>query len=330
LNRKDGVVVQEVVRKKMIVCKLVHYKRVEPVILWHMWGKRKMVENVRGSIFMVIAMGAFALEDMFVKSASSVVSIGEILFLFGLGGTLAFTLLTRKRNEVILHPAIFSAPLIIRVVCEVVGRLFFILAITLTPLSSASAILQATPLVVVFGAAIFFGEHVGWRRWVAIFIGFLGVLMIVRPGVDQFQPISLLAVIATLGFAGRDLATRAAPPVLSNMQLGVYGFFILIPTGLIMTPFTGGFIWPDITSAIEILSAIFFGVIAYYSLTVAMRTGEVSMVTPFRYTRLVFALIIGVFVFSEQPDMGTIIGSLIIVLSGIYSLMKGPASRYDL
>lgn len=285
-----------------------------------------MVGNVRGSIFMIISMGCFALEDMFVKGASSVVPIGVILILFGLGGTCAFALLTRKRNEVILHPAILSPPLIIRVICEVVGRLFFILAITLTPLSSASAILQATPLVVVLGAAVFFGEYVGWRRWVAIFVGFLGVLMIVRPGVDQFQPISLLAVIATLGFAGRDLATRAAPPVLSNMQLGVYGFFILIPTGLVMAPFTGGFLWPDMISGIQILAAIFFGVIAYYTLTVAMRTGEVSMVTPFRYTRLVCALIIGVFVFSEQPDSLTIVGGLVIVLSGIYSLMKGSTA----
>lgn len=288
-----------------------------------------MVANVRGSIFMVLSMAGFALEDMFVKSASSVVSIGVILVLFGLGGTCAFALLTRKRDEVILHPAILSPPLIIRVICEVVGRLFFILAITLTPLSSASAILQATPLVVVLGAAIFFREHVGWRRWVAIFIGFLGVMMIVRPGVDQFQPISLLAVIATLGFAGRDLATRAAPPVLSNMQLGVYGFFVLIPTGLVMAPFTGGYLWPDVTSAIEILAAILFGVIAYYALTVAMRTGEVSMVTPFRYTRLVCALLIGVFVFSEQPDVLTIIGSLVIVLSGIYSLVKGTVNGVD-
>ncbi len=90
-----------------------------------------------------------------------------------------------------------------------------------------------------------------------------------------------------------------------------------------MIPYTGGFVWPDAASAVKILSAIFFGVIGYYTLTVAMRTGEVSMVTPFRYTRLVFALFIGVFVFSEQPDVLTVLGGLVIVLSGIYSLVKG-------
>lgn len=271
---------------------------------------------------MAFAMATFALEDMFVKAASSALPVGEILILFGLGGTISFILLTLKNNETILHPKILSRPILVRVICEVIGRLCFTLAITLTPLSSASAILQATPLVVVMGAAIFFKEQVGWRRWLAILIGFIGVLMILRPGLEGFKSASLFAVLGTLGFAGRDLATRAAPPELSNMQLGVYGFFFLIPTGIIMVPFTGGIVWPDTASSLKILGAISFGVIAYYSLTVAMRTGEVSVVTPFRYTRLVFALIIGVIVFSERPDSITLFGSLIIVFSGVYSLLS--------
>lgn len=146
--------------------------------------------------------------------------------------------------------------------------------------------------------------------------------MILRPGLEGFEPASLFAVLGTLGFAGRGLATRAAPSELSNMQLGVYGFFILIPTGIIIVPFTGGIVWPDTESSLKILGAVAFGVTAYYSLTVAMRTGEVSIVTLFRYTRLIFALIIGVFVFSEQPDLMTLSGSLIIVFSGIYSLIR--------
>ena len=89
------------------------------------------------------------------------------------------------------------------------------------------------------GAALLFGEKIGFKRWLAVFAGFVGVLMIIRPGLEGFEPASLFAVIATLGFAGRDLATRAATPVLSNMQLGVYGFFILIPTGLAMLIFSG-------------------------------------------------------------------------------------------
>ena len=171
------------------------------------------------------------------------------------------------------------------------------------------------------GAAIFFGEKVGWRRWSAILVGFVGVLMIIRPGLQGFEAASILAVIGMLGFAGRDLATRAAPAVLSNVQLGIYGFFVLIPTGLAMLFYTGSAVSLNLVSASQIAGATLFGVIAYYSLTIAMRTGEVSVVTPFRYTRLVFALILGIIVFAERPDLMTLLGSAIIVGSGIYTLL---------
>ncbi len=280
------------------------------------------MDNTRGSIAMVLAMAAFSLEDMFIKAASSTVPVGEILMLFGLGGTLAFIVLTLNRRETILSRAILSPAILTRVMCEIAGRFGFTLAIALTPLSSASAILQATPLVVVAGAAIFFGERVGWSRWMAILIGFVGVLMIIRPGLESFEPASLFAVVGMLGFAGRDLATRAAPAELSNMQLGVYGFFILIPTGVVMQLFTGPAVWPDLNSGLQIAGAMLFGVVAYYLLTVAMRAGQVSVVTPFRYTRLVFALILGVAIFNERPDAITLLGSVTIVGSGVYTFLR--------
>jgi len=275
---------------------------------------------------MVLAMACFTFEDMFVKVASKSIPAGEILLLFGIGGTLAFIVLTLRRKEVIIHPAILSKPILIRAIFEVTGRVFYTLALVFIPLSSASAILQATPLVVVTGAAIFFGEKVGWRRWTAIIVGFIGVLMILQPGLEGFETTSILAVLGTLGFAGRDLATRAAPKVLSNTQLGIYGFFVLIPIGLVMLIFSGGAVIPGFYLALQLLGMIIFGVIAYYSLTIAMRTGEVSVVTPFRYTRLVFALILGFLVFSERPDTLTLLGSAVVVASGIYTLLRSRRS----
>ena len=149
--------------------------------------------------------------------------------------------------------------------------------------------------------------------------------MIIRPGLDGFQAASLFAVLGTLGFAGRDLATRAAPKELSNLQLGIYGFFILIPIGLILLFFSesySGPIWPNNTASLQILGTIIFGASAYYSLTVAMRIGEISVITPFRYTRLVFALIIGVTLFGERPDALTLVGSMIVICGGIYTLLR--------
>lgn len=281
-----------------------------------------MMDNLRGSLWMVAAMAGFAIEDMFLKSAAASLPVGQILMIFGAGGMLGFAVLAARRGERILHPAILSPAILIRCVFEVAGRLFYTLAIALTPLSSASAILQATPLVVVMGAALIFGEKVGWRRWMAIAVGFAGVLIILRPGLDGFTPLSLLAVLGMLGFAGRDLATRAAPPVLSNLQLGVYGFAMMVPTGAILLAVSGGAALPSVLAAGQLAAATVIGVLAYYALTSAMRMGEVSVVTPFRYTRLVFALILGVTVFAEQPDAATLLGSAVIVGSGIYTLLR--------
>ena len=296
-----------------------------------------MMDNLRGSLWMVAAMAGFSVEDMFLKSAAASLPVGQILMIFGAGGMIGFAVLVARRGERILHPAILTPAILIRCVFEVAGRLFYTLAIALTPLSSASAILQATPLVVVMGAALIFGERVGWRRWTAIAAGFAGVLIILRPGLDGFTPLSLLAVLGTLGFAGRDLATRAAPPVLSNLQLGVYGFAMMVPTGAILLAVSGGAAVPSALAAGQLAAATVIGVMAYYALTSAMRMGEVSVITPFRYTRLVFALILGASVFGERPDAATLLGSAVIVGSGIYTLLRsrrvqalaGQAKRGD-
>ena len=279
--------------------------------------------NLRGSLLMVAAMAGFAVEDMFLKFAARSLPVGQILMIFGGGGMLAFAALTKLRLEQVFHPAIMTRPILIRAVFEVMGRLFYTLAIAFTALSSASAILQATPLVVVAGAALIFGENVGWRRWAAILVGFAGVLIILRPGLEGFTVASLLAVAGTIGFAGRDLATRAAPPVLSNLQLGVYGFAMMVPTGAVLLAFFGDAVVPDLATSGQLLAATVVGVAAYYALTSAMRMGDVGVITPFRYTRLVFALILGVALFGERPDGYTLLGSAVIVASGIYTLIRG-------
>ncbi|MCV2877388.1 DMT family transporter [Sedimentimonas flavescens] len=281
------------------------------------------MDNMRGAVLMTVAMALFAVEDMFVKSAASALPVGEVLALFGLGGTIAFAVLTLRAGQKLWHPAVASPLLLTKAGFEMAGRLGYTIGIALTPLSNASAILQATPLVVVAGAALFFREKVGPRRWTAIAIGFLGVLVILRPGLEGFVPAALWTVLGLLGFAGRDLATRAAPKVLSNLQLGIYGFAVLIPTGLIILAFTGGARVPAAVELLPVVGATVFGVAAYWSLTAAMRVGEVSVVTPFRYTRLIFALFLGVLAFGERPDAATLVGAGLIIASGVYTLWRG-------
>ncbi|WP_050524218.1 DMT family transporter [Pseudorhodobacter wandonensis] len=286
-----------------------------------------MNDNQRGGLFMIAAMAGFAIEDMFLKTAAQQVPVGQILMIFGTGGAIGFAILAKRQGARLLNSEILSRAILMRAMFEVMGRLFFTLALALTPLSSVSAILQATPLVVVAGAALFFGEKVGWRRWSAITAGFVGVLVVLRPGMDGFTPLSVLAVLGMLGFAGRDLATRAAAKTLSNLTLGVYGFAVLVPTGAALLAWTGGAVVPDARSGFALAAGTLVGIAAYFALTVAMRTGEVSLVTPFRYTRLLFALILSVLVFAERPDAATLLGSAIIVGSGIYTLLRGRKAR---
>ncbi|MDA5093938.1 DMT family transporter [Aliiroseovarius sp. KMU-50] len=278
-------------------------------------------DNLRGALFMVFAMAAFALEDMALKAAARDIPIGQAVAMFGVAGWVVFAAMARAQGERIFHPSLTSPVLVWRSLSEIAGRLFYALAIALTPLSSASAILQATPLVVALGAVVVFGERVGWRRWMAIFTGFIGVLMILRPGLDSFDPLSIFAVLGMLGFAGRDLATRASPVSMSSAQLGVAGFAVLTVAGLVLVGF-GGVVIPTPASLGYVAMATVIGVLAYGALTRAMRTGEVSVVTPFRYSRLLFALILGVVVFGERPDGMTLLGSAVIVASGVFLLQK--------
>lgn len=285
------------------------------------------MENLRGIALMVLAMAGFALEDAAIKWVGAELPLGTTVTLFGLGGFLIFTALTVASRQPLITPDTWSRAVGLRAICEVLGRGGYFLGITLTPLVNASTILQATPLVVTIGAAVFFGEKVGWRRWMAILVGLVGVLIVLRPGLEGFMAASLFTIVGLLGFAGRDLATRGAPKSLSNLQLAVYGFAALIPTGLAFSSFTGfdlpqsGAAWAGIGGAIVV------GSTAYYALTAAMRIGDVSVVTPFRYSRLLFALILGVLLFGETIDRMTLIGASLVIAAGLYTIARETQMR---
>jgi drug/metabolite transporter (DMT)-like permease len=281
-----------------------------------------MTGNHRGILWMIAAMAGFALEDAFIKLAAGTLPLGAVVTVFGASGCLFFAVLTRLRGLPLLPPEALSRPVLWRAVFEVIGRTGYFLGITLTPLSNASAILQASPLFVTLGAALFFGEKVGWRRWTAIAVGFAGVLIVLRPGLEGFTPASIFTLIGTLGFAARDLGTRAAPKSLSNLQLAVYGFAVLVPTGLGLSLFTGPLVAPTPQSAAFLAAAIVCGIAGYYSITAAMRVGEVGVVTPFRYTRLLFAILLGLLIFGEVPDTLTLVGGAVIVASGLYTILR--------
>ncbi|WP_405401905.1 DMT family transporter [Paracoccus sp. Ld10] len=277
-----------------------------------------------GAAWMIIAMAAFAVEDALVKAVADLLPAGQVMVLFGLGGATIFAAVARAQGDALMTPDVLSRAMRVRVLFEITGRLFYVVALALIPLSTATVILQATPLVVVACAALIFGERVGWRRWTAIVLGLMGVLIILRPGTDGFSALSLLAVVGMLGFAGRDLASRAAPRSLSTAILGLYGFLALVVAGLLFSLWQGqGFVVPDARAALLLSGTVLIGIGAYSSLMKAMRTGDVSAVTPFRYTRLLFGTALGIALFGETLTPGMLVGSGLIVLSGLFILWRG-------
>jgi drug/metabolite transporter (DMT)-like permease len=213
----------------------------------------------------------------------------------------------------------------LRALCEMMATLTFLGALVHMPLANASAVLQALPLAVTMGAALFLGERVRWRRWLAIAIGFVGVMVIVQPGYEGFTVFSLLALLCVVFAAARDLLTRSIPGDVPTLLVSSVTTVLVTTLGGVLTLFSGD--WTPVTPRVAGLlgGAAVLLVIGYHFIIMAMRQGDISFVAPFRYTALVWALALGYLVFGEVPGVAMIVGASLIVLSGLYALYRERA-----
>lgn len=279
-------------------------------------------QNPRAIGLMVLAMLCFAFEDMFIKIVASDASVAQILLILGAVGGVFYIAMAYSRGEKLTREIATDKLLWVRTISEIVGAFGFVMALALIPLSNASAILQATPLVVTLAAALLLKESVGWRRWTAVFIGFIGVLLIIRPGSSGFDANSIFAVVGVLGMAGRDVITRRVPRHVPTTWISAQAFWGVALLGLAML------IGPQQWHALSLINfgilmvASVIGIVGYFAITTAARIGETSAIAPFRYSRLIFALIIGYTVFSERPDGWMLVGSAILISTGIYAIYR--------
>ncbi|GEK70151.1 MULTISPECIES: DMT family transporter [Paracoccus] len=287
-----------------------------------------VTENFRGAILMVVSMVLFAFEDMFIKLLAAELPYAQVLALIGLLGFLAFGAMLKLKGGRLFTRDLARPIVLFRGLMEAVGSIGIVVALALTELSSTSAIMQALPLAIVLGAALFLGEPVGWRRWSAIIVGFLGVLLVIRPGLAGFQPVSLMALMAVVGLAARDIATRRVPAHIRSDQLAASAFFAILIAAVLMGLVLGQeFVLPSLRQWLLFLACIIVGVGGYALLVSATRLGEASALAPYRYARLVFALILAFLVFGERPDAPTLTGAAIIVASGCYTMWREAALR---
>lgn len=277
--------------------------------------------NLRGSAFMLLAMASFAIGDSLMKYVATGLPLSQILVIRGGFAVLILSVVSYAFGHLRPFTAILSVPFLLRLAGEIIATFFFLTALFNMPIANASAIMQALPLTVTVGAAVFLGEALGWRRISAILVGMIGVLMIVQPGLEGFNRFSLFCLVAVFGTTLRDLATRKLPDEVPS-------FFISLVTTIVIA-ICGG-LWSfteewQPVSAYQVgflATASIFLVSGFVSIVSAMRIGEVGVVTPFRYTVLLFALVIGIVFFDEIPDLLTVLGSIVVVLTGIYTIYR--------
>jgi drug/metabolite transporter (DMT)-like permease len=232
----------------------------------------------------------------------------------------------RQGQRILVKDALQPA-VIARNIGEVVAAAAYVAALAAVPLGTVAAVLQALPLFMTMGAALVFGEKVGWRRWTAILVGFAGVLLVIQPGAEGFRIEALLVLISVAGIVVRDLASRAIPARVTTAQVSAWGLLSVAVLGLGIIGVTGDMRGVTGWEALVLLGAVVFGTAGYWAVTAATRTGEVSVVAPFRYSRLVFSMGIGVVFLAERPDVLTLVGAAVIVGSGLYAFARERARK---
>ena len=271
---------------------------------------------------MSLSMAGFSFNDAICKILTNDFNVAQLMFIRGVIASLLIFLLTRHRRALRPVHVLFNRWVALRVVGEVGGTLTFLTGLSHVPIANASAILQALPLAVTMGAALFLSEPVGWRRWGAIVIGFAGVLIIVRPGLEGFSPYALMIVGTVIFATVRDIATRKVDPAVPSLFLSTVTAISVTIAGLFLIVPMGGWAPVSLTEFAMVCLAACLVLVGYQCIIMSMREGDISFVAPFRYTGLIWALLLGMLLFGEFPDFFMLLGSAIVIGSGLYTLYR--------
>lgn len=287
-------------------------------------------ETIRGAVLMMAAMAGFTFNDAFMRGVLEDLPLFQSIFLRGVFVTICLVLIAYHQGDLRHRTSRADKNRIyLRSACELFGTFAFLTALTLMPFANIAAIMQVLPLSVTLAAALFLGTPIGWRRLSAILIGFAGVLIVIRPGTDGFTSASFLVLFVVVVVTVRDLAARSLTADLPSTVVALNASLMLTVLNGILMLLDG---WTAVTGAhlLAILAAAAVLTIGYIAAVGAMRVGDIATIAPFRYTSLLWAILIGYLAFEETPDSWTLIGSAIIVAMGLFSfyrehrLLKNP------
>ncbi|WP_278924480.1 MULTISPECIES: DMT family transporter [Pseudophaeobacter] len=278
--------------------------------------------NQRGAFLMMGAMAGFTVNDALVKSVGSGLPLSQILVLRGLMASALIFALARYYGSLRLRLSRRDWGLVaLRCLSEAGATFLFLTALMLMPLANITAVLQMLPLTVTLGAALLFKETVGWRRMLAILAGFCGMLLIVRPGPEGFDLASIYALGAVACVTLRDLSTRRMSENVPSLTVTLMASLSVLTFGCVYS------FWQDWTPVAPVqlgmlAAAACFILLGYLCSVMTMRVGDVAVVSPFRYTGLLWALILGWLVFGDWPAPLTLLGAALVVGAGLFTLYR--------
>ena len=288
--------------------------------------------NIRSSIFMMLGMGVFAIGDALTKYSTQTLNLGQFMFLRGILCILLLVLIASRQGVLHRWRDTLDKVTILRGLGEIGATTCYLVALTHLSLAFVSSVYQAVPLAVTLGAVLFLGEKVGWRRWLSISIGFIGVLIIIRPGGDGdgtgMNAYALLLLVGVCFTALRDLSTRRINMQIPTVLISAMTSVLVTMTGFVMMQLNTGWQQPTSTDLMHVSIAAVLLIIGYHCIILATRAGDMSFASPFRYTSLLWAIVLSYIVFNQAPDQNTLIGAAIVVASGCYMLYREAITGY--
>ena len=283
-----------------------------------------MSANLRGILAVLVASTAFVLNDALVKLVSSELPSSQIIILRGTLSTImlvagVFALGAVRPISILLTPM-----MLLRLAAAATATLFIVISLRHLPLATVTAVLQVTPLAVIAGSAILYGERVGWRRWAAALTGFLGVVLIVRPG-GTFGTAVYVLLTALLFTTTRDLTTRGLSHDIPSILVAAASAAAITLAGVLLIPFDTAWVVPSpwAWGVMTASAACLF--VANTFMIMALRTGEIAVVAPFRYAPVPFALLLGYLWWGDLPDAVGVIGIILVLAAGLYTLHRERA-----
>ena len=284
-----------------------------------------MTENLRGILAVLAASTAFVGHDATVKLASAELPAGEIIVLRGIVAVAIFAVGIWALGAARPVSLLLTPLMLVRLVSSAGATVFIVVALRYLPLATATTVLQATPLVVTAGAALIYGDLVGWRRWLAVLTGFAGVVLIVKPG-GNLGPAAYLILLALACTSARDLSTRGLPRDIPSVFVAGAAVTVSTLSGLAVVPFDGAWTIPTAWAWTALAASAVCLFVATTLMTVGLRIGEIAVVAPFRYAPVPLSLLLGFWLWGDVPDTIAWLGIALVLGAGLYTLHRERAT----